>query len=188
MAKHTAVLAAVVAAVSLAITAWGTYKAAQVADDQLSQSREDGDKEKRAQASRVNAWAEGQALVTANRSLDPVVMSVFLNSAERRKAHSKMVTYVYFGVVPPCTSVQIPRSVVYTRAAELTDPPGTDWRIRGLHFVTSDGTFWVRWNFGGGRLSETKDAAAARREGDYGLIADKRAKLTRLTECGSAAK
>lgn len=76
MGKHTAVLAAVVAAASLAISAWGTWKSAQVADDQLAQSRDQQQKALTKQASLVTSWAESNAAVVANRSLDPA--SVFL--------------------------------------------------------------------------------------------------------------
>lgn len=56
--KHTAVLAAIVAAVGLGFTAWGTAKSAQVADDQLAQSRDAQQQEEKAQASAVTMWEE----------------------------------------------------------------------------------------------------------------------------------
>ncbi|MFE2095283.1 hypothetical protein, partial [Streptomyces sp. NPDC059460] len=153
-------------------------------------SREDESKERRVQASRVNAWGEKQAgaddvLVTANRSLDPVVAWTFLNDAARRDVRSKEVTYVYFGVVPPCTAVRIPKSVLYSRASERHPGPDTGWKVRGLHFATSEGTMWVRWNAGGGLLMETNDRPAAIRPDDLGLVADRQAKITPLTECGA---
>lgn len=58
--KHTAVIAAVVAAVGLALTAWGTVKSAQVADDQLTQSQEQREDSVRSQASRITMWAQGE--------------------------------------------------------------------------------------------------------------------------------
>ncbi|MFF1651323.1 hypothetical protein [Streptomyces sp. NPDC058240] len=185
LGRHTAVLAALVAAISLAVTAWGTYKSAQVADDQLRQSRDEDAKDKQAQASRVNGWVEGREFVAANRSLDPTVMWVFLTSAERRASGSNLVTYVYLGVMPPCTAVRMPQRVVNTRAADLAKPRGTGWIPKGLHFTTSDGTRWVRW--GDGRLMETSSEPAHRRPGDVGLINNKQAKVSRLDECGSMA-
>lgn len=188
-ARHTAVLAAVVAAVSLAITAWGTYKSAQVADDQLAQSKEDGEKEARSQAVRVSMWGDGKVSVVANRSLDPVWAAFFLNDEQRREKHDDSVTYVFVGVVPPCTAVSVPKAVTFAKATRFTEPSGprTGWIFQGLHFMGNDGQAWVRWN--NGVLSKTAGPPSKRvirqqREG--GLMADDRAKQSRLSECGTS--
>ncbi|MFC9680453.1 hypothetical protein [Streptomyces sp. NPDC056948] len=138
LAKHTAVLAALVAAVSLAISAWGTYKAAQVADDQLAQSRDQQEIEEAAQASRVGMWAAYANIVIANRSLDPVHAYI---ETDGRTAQDKP-RYVNIGIVPPCVEFSIP-------AEKVTLAPGGDsdgpWlKVRGLVFTDARGKWWKR--------------------------------------------
>lgn len=154
-ARHTAVLAAVVAAVSLAITAWGTYKSAQVADDQLAQSKEDAEKDERSQAARLSMWGNIKVSVVANRSLDPVWAAFFLNDKQRREKHDNSVTYVFVGVLPPCTAVSVPKAVTFAQATSFAASPGphTGWIFQGLHFMDNNGQAWVRWN--GGELTKT---------------------------------
>ncbi|MFI9780453.1 hypothetical protein ACIHCV_38230 [Streptomyces sp. NPDC051956] len=188
-ARHTAVLAAVVAAVSLAITAWGTYKSAQVADDQLAQSKEDGEKEERSQAVRISMWGDKKVSVVANRSLDPVWTAFFLSDKQRRERHDNSVTYVFVGVVPPCTAVTVPKSVTFARATSFAAPPGphTDWIFVGLHFMGNDGQPWVRWNSGElTKVTGPPSKKVIRQQKEGGLMADDRAKQSRLSECGKS--
>ena len=125
-AKHTTVFAAVVAATGLAISAWGTLKSAQVADDQLSQSRESAQEQLRQQAVRVTMWGTKNAVVIANRSLDPVTgvaRSYFLSSSSDG---------TYLGVIPPCSQVSIPLAT-----SQIAHQPE-------LLFLDADGREWAR--------------------------------------------
>ncbi|MGW4759399.1 hypothetical protein [Streptomyces chartreusis] len=116
LAKHTTALAAFVAAVSLAITAWGTWKSAAVADDQLTQSSQAQAEAERDQASRIAVWAEGDRIVVANRSLDPayVTFQVALS------ADLHWPDFVDVGTVPPCTRVAIPSEENGLKAGHVT--------------------------------------------------------------------
>ncbi|MFB7749977.1 hypothetical protein ACFC18_10445 [Streptomyces sp. NPDC056121] len=189
-ARHTAVLAAVVAAASLAITAWGTYKSAQVADDQLAQSKADNEKDERSQSARIAMWGDTKVSVVANRSLDPAWAAFFLNDKQRRENHDNTVTYVYVGVVPPCSAVSIPKAVIFAKATRFAQPhePRTGWLFQGLHFMVNDGQGWVRWNNGALTKSELPHPSKAlqQQKEDGGLMADDRAKLKPLSECGKA--
>jgi hypothetical protein len=181
LARHAAVLAAVVAAASLAVTAWGTYKSAQVADDQLIKSREDSAKEGRAYAVRVTWWGEHDLTVVANRSLDPVRMSTYLRDKAQRGTDK--VTYVHFGVIPPCSAVSVPNSLLSATASKLSRPPNEDWAMQGLHFDTVDGKSWVR--SGSGRLVEASPPPLPPPHMRKGIILDKQATVKALSECGS---
>lgn len=125
-AKHTTVFAALVAAIGLAVSAWGTLKSAQVADDQLSQSRESAQEQLRQQAVRVTMWGTEHAVVIANRSLDPVT-----GEAEGSVPYSSS-SGTYLGVIPPCSQVSLPLAT--------SGIPG----LPRLFFLDADGREWVR--------------------------------------------
>jgi hypothetical protein len=175
-------LAAVVAAASLAVTAWGTYKSAQVADDQLSQSREDSQKERRSQAARLTGWIDTRYLVVANRSLDPVLVTMYLSSEQQRAADPKAVVYLYVGNLPPCTAARIPHALISSSASKRYS--GKGWAVQGLHFRTSDGTSWMRVPTG--ELTEAVPVPWEKiKDRGLGLIFDKQSKQSELTGCKS---
>lgn len=118
--RHTAVLAAVVAAVSLAVSAWGTWKSAQVADDQLTQSRAQHEAAERAQASLVSFWPEGDKLVIANRSYD---------SAGVALAYGGIFSPGSLALIPPCKQLTVPRTGRAALPLELfiQDASGAVW-------------------------------------------------------------
>lgn len=80
--SYALIAAAVVGAVSLAVSAWGTYWTAQVAEDQLAQSKEQDADKKKDQASRAIFWVEGAGvfpgigtrLVITNQSQYPLTL------------------------------------------------------------------------------------------------------------------
>lgn len=191
-AKHTAVVAAVVAAVSLALTAWGTYKAAQVADDQLTQSREHQEAEAQAQASRVTIWKEPSALVLGNRSLDPA------------RAYVGWIGYgkgrlLPVGTLPPCTAVEIPRNA-RTGGLAAKDIPADLKNPAILNAVTlafedARGRLWHRGGLGGLEQAEW-NGGNGRRNGlptfqfpvaGYTLMDRTDVKLKPLEECGATS-
>ncbi|MFD5856053.1 hypothetical protein [Streptomyces chartreusis] len=106
--KHTAVLAALVAAVGLALSAWGTLKSAQIANDQLAQSRDAKAAEDRAQAERVTRWRESDWFVVANRSNDPVSVYLWFYFGGEAPNFDDLgdKNGVYFQM-PPCQSAKV---------------------------------------------------------------------------------
>ncbi|MFJ7146683.1 hypothetical protein ACIQVT_00390 [Streptomyces sp. NPDC100445] len=99
-------LAAVAAIGGLWAQAVATYWTQQTARDQLSQSREDSQREEQAQASQVTFWVQdsksggGPELHVLNRSLDPVT-SVRLGA--RRFAVGSYYGFPGGHDLPPCT-------------------------------------------------------------------------------------
>ncbi|RAJ76986.1 hypothetical protein K377_06155 [Streptomyces sp. PsTaAH-137] len=176
------------AAASLAITAWGTYKAALVADDQLTQSKEASIKETRAAASLVNWWRDGDDNATiANRWLDPIWVSMYFHQGKQPTTKRGPDTYVFIGVLPPCTAVQVPYDRLVAEASRRTSGTARGaWHPEGIQYFLSDGTWWVR--NGNSLLLEPAQAvptglANPRQRG--GLITGPRASSTALQECTS---
>ncbi|MGW1544435.1 hypothetical protein ACWCPM_30110 [Streptomyces sp. NPDC002309] len=172
------------AAASLAITAWGTFKAAQVANDQLAQSKEDSEMEELSPASRVTMWGDGRSTVVANRTLDPVWVSLFLDNERQREMNAGRATYIFFGVVPPCTAVQVPNKLVHGAASSFDPVPDRDWVFQGMHFLTMDGRPWVRYSTGR-LLKDVSSPPMAMQvyQETGGLVADSKAKASQLPEC-----
>lgn len=179
--RHTAVLAAVVAAASLAFTAWGTYKAAQVADDQLAQSREDSEKDERAQASRISWWEDEDPyyLVIENRSLDPAWGYVDFDNGggpgeatKDRGAHS-----LALGVLPPCTRREIPGTAVTDQIRK--EQHADSYTLIDIAFTDADGKQWLRYPAG-----ELAPETAPNLRGNFtGWLGPKGVKTTTLEDC-----
>ncbi|MCA2201156.1 hypothetical protein [Streptomyces sp. SMS_SU21] len=133
-------MAAVVAAVSLAVTAWGTYKAAQVADAQLTQSQESSEAETRSQASQVSMWSEGRytdenrILVVSNRSADPIYAFLIVDVPGSDK-------FMLVGDVPPCTRVDISKAAMELPAKRLGLLGNYAY---SLGFYDAEGRLWLR--------------------------------------------
>lgn len=108
IARHATVLAALVAAASLAVSAWGTFKAAQVADDQLAQSRDNTEAATRRQVSQITMWLQPldghRTYVIANRSLDAA--SLYLQIDYGPDGH-EAAHLLRVGVAPPCTRMEL---------------------------------------------------------------------------------
>ncbi|MFE5242381.1 MULTISPECIES: hypothetical protein [unclassified Streptomyces] len=136
-AKHTAVAAAVIAALGLWLTAWSSWKSAQVADDQLNQSAAEQQEEARSQVSKIVVCIEGDKIVVVNRSLDPATAWLGLNKDD--------YAGIRMGTLPPCTRLELPRDVsrideefvqapdgklsaAYISDITITDAAGRTWR------------------------------------------------------------
>lgn len=191
LAKHTAVLAAAVAAASLAITAWGTYKAAQVADDQLTQSRENDENNERAQASRISIWFEGEQptrIVLANRSLDPAWASVYLAPQAGPTVPEERIgvlSLLRIGVLPPCTRLNVPFAKLSEKRQQILD---SRLGRLGLVFLDADGRTWARLAGGGLRELESQDSLeAAANDETTTWATEKDVEVKPLSECGQAA-
>lgn len=128
-------------------------------------------------------WAEGVEVVVANRSWDPIWVSMYLNDKEHRDAGSNMVTYVFWGVVPPCMATRVPDDLVYLKASGRSAGRNTEWRVQGLHFRTASGESWVRQNNGSlGEASEVPEAMRQQSAVDALISLDK-AKRSALPDC-----
>ncbi|MFD7246503.1 hypothetical protein [Streptomyces massasporeus] len=98
---------------TLGFTGWATYTQAQVAADQLAQSKETAEDATRAQATRTAAWLDqgpdgAQRLHVANRSPDPVselaVAFSVLDSHGIDGSHRALQSGgVHFNALGPCT-------------------------------------------------------------------------------------
>ncbi|WP_328736549.1 hypothetical protein [Streptomyces bobili] len=111
-----------VAAASLAISAWGTWKSAQVADDQLSQSKDARDDDLRQQVSRITYWPEDGKVVIANRSYA---------TAYAYMSYGTLEGVLDIGLLPPCTLLSFDRSVLNPPVdvdLAIVDASGRSWR------------------------------------------------------------
>ncbi|MDX2986330.1 hypothetical protein [Streptomyces caniscabiei] len=133
-------MAAAVAAASLAVTAWGTWKSALVADDQLSQSREAKEQsreareeDQRKQVSRITFWPEGDKVIIVNRSYDTANVSLKYGPDQ-----------LPIGLIPPCKQLSLDRTkLIAPIPVELVviDAAGMMWRRHESGQVTGEG--WV---------------------------------------------
>ncbi|GAA2511714.1 hypothetical protein GCM10010406_54910 [Streptomyces thermolineatus] len=145
--------AAIAAIAGLWFQAVATYWSQQTAEDQLAQSREEGEREVRAQASRVTAWAEdpvGEGIGEVhilNRSPDPVTwIAVVLVLAEQAGGPMTSVT-LRRNDLGPCTEVVYPLktlrwSPVYRAGEKLVTPRRS--LVDALYFVDRAGHAWKR--------------------------------------------
>ncbi|MFD0142813.1 MULTISPECIES: hypothetical protein [unclassified Streptomyces] len=185
-AKHTAVLAALIAALGLGVTAWGTVKAAEIANDQLAQSREQQEEDARKVASSVTFWPERGGLVITNRGLDPVEATVRLNFPL-----NKLYMRLPVGAIPPCSRLDIP-NVTISRTSERVIRRTSDaiWEpfvVDALIVQAPSGKPWIREE---GKEMERAKPADLRlgshpphRAGEFAT--NPSVKLTALEDCGS---
>jgi hypothetical protein len=110
-------------------------KSAQVADDQLAQSRQRAEDESRRLASRVTFWSEKAGFVFANRSPDPTVLFLVLSDTGRGSAIGSL------GTAPPCTSLHVPGRLMDSRIERMT---GSTNEVRGLIVKEPAGAVWER--------------------------------------------
>ncbi|MFE7015751.1 hypothetical protein ACFVAQ_35535 [Streptomyces sp. NPDC057651] len=203
-AKHTTVLAALVAAVGLGVTAWGTLMSARVAQDQLGQSTEQRTERSMSQASRITAWVEKDTTVVANRSLDPadVYLNVWPSGAPSRtivQGHdapdSELVGVrrdVYIGTVPPCLRLSIPGDFLRSRLHDQhhleIDPKRPGLYLKSILIFDANGQAWKRQN--GIALAPASDAEAEYAESmafeAWKPVPLPAAKTKGLEDCGSS--
>lgn len=114
-----------VAAAGLIVAAWGTLKTAQLADTQLTQAVEQKEDSERAQIEQISFWGKGPTVMVANRSLDPA--HLWLKIREPAEG----VRSIPFGVLPPCTRLEIPLSnknaTLDVVALQVLDVKGNGW-------------------------------------------------------------
>ncbi|GHB82140.1 hypothetical protein GCM10010306_090860 [Streptomyces umbrinus] len=165
--SYALIAAAVVGAVSLAVSAWGTYWTAQVAEDQLAQSKEQDAEKKKDQASKVIFWVEGGSgifpgigtrLVITNQSQYPLtLLTVGFRITEQRDERTEWssVARVATGGVPPCSELRVEADdLLHTNGKPVGDGPAA-LGVLSLGFVDSKGEAW--WRDESGRLEADGD-------------------------------
>ncbi|WP_345666409.1 hypothetical protein [Streptomyces venetus] len=169
---------------SLAFTAWGTWKAAQVADDQLAQSKEQQVADDRKQAALINFWVEKDTTVIANRSLDPAAVWA---AARSKTSPSDSPGFMYWvGMLPPCNRIEIPNEVLDDFfQSPLTDEPFRGpYSIARLDVADAKGRGWTRSV--SGQLSASSAAMPApSKVGDSALLSDPAVRVVDLETCGT---
>jgi hypothetical protein len=164
-----AAAAALAAIVGLWFQAVATYWSQQTAKDQLEQSREDGDREKREQASRVTAWFEDQYEISKakihvlNRSPDPVGRVDIVLLLDTGKLDGKIQNWrLVRHSLEPCTELVYPVKGMKLKPWDSYRDSGT-WStpsfmlgLAQMYFYDRDGRNWIRE---GGNLSEQDDYA-----------------------------
>ncbi|MET9386492.1 hypothetical protein ABZY09_36960 [Streptomyces sp. NPDC002928] len=147
-----AALATLAAIGGLWAQAVASYWTQQTAKDQLSQSREDSEREEQAQASQITYWLEypgplqPPTLHILNRSLDPVT-DVRLGFS----LAPEMLFVGYVADLPPCTEDVLNTRDMVLRTAAKKDV-GKVWdprealrpRFTQLRFIDSHGIAWER--------------------------------------------
>ncbi|WP_406717924.1 hypothetical protein OHA53_19850 [Streptomyces althioticus] len=165
--SYALIAAAVVGAVSLAVSAWGTYWTAQVAEDQLAQSQEQDADRKKDQASKVIFWVEGGGgifpgigtrLVISNQSQYPLtLLTVGLRVTEQRDEQTEWssVTKASTGGVPPCSELQLEVGDLRHTNGEPVGDGAAALAVLSLGFVDSKGEAW--WRDESGRLEAAEN-------------------------------
>ncbi|MFE6639608.1 hypothetical protein ACFVFT_38150 [Streptomyces tendae] len=191
-AKHTTVLAALVAAAGLGVSAWGTLLSARVAEDQLAQSKVQNEERAKRQASRITFWEEpphSDPTVIANRSLDPVFVYVGVSYKGDHTPEYDMSV----GTIPPCTAVRL-RADHLSSGIPDNEPEARFNRgsATAIMFVDVYGQMWTRAE--DGKLTEGVPAAAGflrtsdtkeRGKRPYVVVATTTLDLKPLEECGA---
>ncbi|MGW1243114.1 hypothetical protein [Streptomyces bobili] len=182
--KHTTVVAAVVAAAGLAVTAWGTVKSSQVADDQLDQSREQQFAEDRQQASLVNVWTDKGKTIIANRSLDPA--GVWL-SATGANAPEWGSPYEWLGRIPPCQRVELPSSLIeyLVRREDRATAPDVHDAVTSIVIEDINGNSWKRTVKG--KFIQLVEDADLLGSPHHDHMGDKGVRVTELDSCEADA-
>ncbi|MGA5089218.1 MULTISPECIES: hypothetical protein [unclassified Streptomyces] len=134
-------LAAVVAAAGLGVTAWGTLMSARVAEDQLAQSRVQNEERERQQASRITYWQEPASpsnTVIANRSLDPAAVSIVVTDFGVKPYIADL------GMVPPCSRVVIPETLLWDAHPKKANDPFPTMQVGAILIEDANGKQWYR--------------------------------------------
>ncbi|MFC8408017.1 hypothetical protein ACFUG9_31230 [Streptomyces griseoincarnatus] len=142
-------LAAVVAAAGLGVTAWGTLVSARVAEDQLAQSKVQSEERTRRQASRITFWTEPytETTVIVNRSLDPA--NAFLVTETVNGAEGRGYGFIInLGTLPPCSQFRIDSDKLAEALPEKGREGLLDLRQTQLHIIDTYGQSWTRQDDG----------------------------------------
>ncbi|MEW2573061.1 hypothetical protein [Streptomyces sp. NPDC047070] len=151
-----------------------TFYSAKVAEDQLQQSRDGEDEDKRKQASRLNYWVQGSSLTLSdkkrilhvvNRSLDPVYVLTLRIKANEIKGWGDDIHHFTLVVMetPPCSELIFPAAELKIMSFEwagrkfLADAKG-GWHVELAAFVDREGAIWQRDQDGIEETDELPDA------------------------------
>uniref|UniRef100_A0AAU1I9I2 Uncharacterized protein n=1 Tax=Streptomyces sp. NBC_00180 TaxID=2903632 RepID=A0AAU1I9I2_9ACTN len=131
------VLTALIGIASLAFTGVATFYGAEVAKDQLDQSREQADEETRWQASRVTYWIDAASRTPSvhimNRSPDPVSQVSMAFFVRLPDGEQNLLFPVAVGELPPCSELVISMSA-------LRYSKGTAWNKESWYFPVAGRT------------------------------------------------
>ncbi|MFF8939147.1 hypothetical protein ACF08O_31390 [Streptomyces paradoxus] len=134
-----------------------TYYSAEVAQEQLEQSKEGDEEKERNQAARVTYWEEGswlwggKALHLLNRSSDPVsavavlIRIRFKDQVDQRYHLVKLDEHV----LPPCSEVvhrtgELSVSIPDASGSKMAQVSETRWRVDNVEFTDRAGKRWSR--------------------------------------------
>ncbi len=173
----------------LAVTAWGTVKSAQVANDQLAQSKERVAQDSRKVVSRVAAWQRGDTLIIANRNLEATVVYAVMGPIMRPKV------VVWLGVSPPCTQLHMPLKPI-EEAARSAGERQFSHSFSGL-IVTDSASGRMWWRLDDGQLlalpkdalsppSQVKRTDLMDPESRSAFLAGRNVKEDALEQCGTS--
>ncbi|WP_159062923.1 hypothetical protein [Streptomyces scabiei] len=159
LAALATVLGAVAAVGGIVFTAIATFYSAEVAEDQLQQSKEDAAKETRAQASKVAFYGDTNGMIlygkkysVVNRSADPVTdVTAFLVAHVKSKFPKHIldapILEMHLGYIPPCSRIVLTSSNLATfneQGSLEALPGGQSFAVMVLQFTDSDGREWGR--------------------------------------------
>lgn len=187
------VIAIVAGIAGLWFQAVATYWSQQTSRDQLQQSKEDSEREKREQATKVNFWREGEIRTSAqtihvvNRSPDPIT-SVFLDLVVMDDHPDVYANFE--SAIPPCTEMVFSTSGMqahryFTKGSKAV---GGRWYVSDIVFGDRDGQTWKRTVSG---LTKTRptDARLGDRRVRAGMLSLGKAPTIKKAEnCGDSSK
>ncbi|MFF8932524.1 hypothetical protein ACF1AO_35300 [Streptomyces longwoodensis] len=147
-------IGAVAAILSVFFTGWATYISAEVAKDQLEQSREESEREERQQASRVTFWMEAypnfdspQTVHLVNRTPDSVTRVMVHVEATAASGGGWHRLTGFASSVPPCSDL------MFKMSDQIANNNGRESGVRfvpeftnieGLFFADASGVTWIR--------------------------------------------
>ncbi|WCH94583.1 hypothetical protein POD33_21570 [Streptomyces moderatus] len=146
-------LAAIAAIGGLWAQAVASYWSQQTAKDQLNQSNEDGDREKRDHASKITYWVEAERVATAvgypvakihvlNRSPDPVSIAQLIVRAKGG------LWVLHIPYLRPCSDVVYSADQMelapFSGEPERFNLSDVDWEVQAVYFVDRSGKRWLR--------------------------------------------
>lgn len=164
-------IAAIAAAIGLIFSGATTLYSVLVSQDQLQASRDSNEKDKIAQAERVNAWSDSdlidkknwskftQFIYIENRSADtvyaPVVYFDYIetlkNDTRGERWKQKTMVFAVGRFLPACTRIKIKSELVLQRYYIPGDGKGTENAMPayggvGINFYDTSGVAWDRFS------------------------------------------
>ncbi|MFG2351799.1 hypothetical protein [Streptomyces phaeochromogenes] len=146
-----------------------------MAEDQLQQSRDESDLDKRRQASKINYWVRGtsvkeparkpRTLHLVNRSADPVYLAQLRIEAFNFKGWDDDYSNHDFNLpvegIPPCSELIFKAADLEVMSMEWAGPKSLGdaegWNVMEAGFIDRDGVMWQRDYHGINEVNELPD-------------------------------